>query len=97
MILVFTGSLVLDLLSTYSALFKLRPLISNKIVPFLTALIQCDRLPLPLPIREANDFLYTGTSVNNFIQRLPIFRKPLFNVLRQASICLKVIFPDSIL
>jgi hypothetical protein len=34
-----------------------KPLISNKTVPFLILAIQKAKLPLPLPILEAKDFL----------------------------------------
>ena len=62
--------------------------ISDKICPFLTGAIQCEIEPVPLPIRDAIDFLVTGEEGKTRIQILPVLRNPRRRARRQASICL---------
>jgi len=58
--------------------------------------IQCEIFPLPLPIRDAIDFLVTGTKGNTRIHNNSFLEIPRLKVRRQASICLKVNLPDSL-
>ncbi len=57
--------------------------------------IQCEKAPLPLPILEAKGFAVTGLEVNKRIHNFTDLPKPRLNVLRQASICLRVGLPGS--
>lgn len=76
-------------------MLKLGKLISNNNWPLLIGAIQKLITPLPLPIREAIDFLVTDTKGNTRIHNKPALEIPRLIVRLQASICLNVNLPDS--
>ena len=71
--LVFIGNLSIALPKIILHFLTSHSKISNKTCPFLIGAIQCETLPLPLPIREAMDFLVIGNVGKTRIHILPFF------------------------
>jgi hypothetical protein len=67
-ILVFIGNFVPPAFSAKQRVLKLIPQISKRIVPFATRAPQCEKGPLPLPIRTPVDLEVIGKSGKIFIQ-----------------------------
>lgn len=88
------GSLAPPVLKAVTALLLDIPQTSNKTVPALTLMPQCETIPLPLPILTSVGFVVIGTFGKIRIHNFPFRLSFLTIACLAASICLAVMVPD---